>query len=121
MSPKSKEAKREYDQKRYYGDIDYQRERARKYREENKDTINAKKKEKYQCECGGKYTTNNMHKHLETDKHQKYINDEPPKPDPSSTIYECQCGSLLTLRSKPKHEKSPLHVRYLEKQTITTK
>jgi hypothetical protein len=40
-----------------------------KYREENKDKIN----EKFNCECGGKYTYQNKSTHLKSKKHQTYL------------------------------------------------
>ena len=67
--------------KQYYNDnknkiVDYQKE----YRESNKVKIKAyyetnkeKLKEKFDCECGGKYTHNHKSHHLKTTKHQNYL------------------------------------------------
>jgi len=41
----------------------------KEYREKNKNKIN----EKFNCECGSKYTHKNKSKHFKTKKHQKYI------------------------------------------------
>jgi hypothetical protein len=76
-------------------DIEYRRknkehikEYAKEWRENNKDTIKKKKKEywtnnkykikekqneKFECECGGKYTRSNNVVHKRTIKHQNYI------------------------------------------------
>ena len=43
--------------------------RKKEYREKNKNKIN----EKFNCECGSKYTHKNKSKHFKTKKHQKYI------------------------------------------------
>ena len=41
----------------------------KKYREENRDTRN----EKFNCECGGKFTYQNKARHLKSKKHIKFI------------------------------------------------
>jgi predicted GIY-YIG superfamily endonuclease len=41
----------------------------KKYHEENRDTIN----EKFNCECGGRFTRQNKAPHLKTQKHIKFI------------------------------------------------
>jgi hypothetical protein len=43
------------------------------YREKNKDMIHAKKNEKHNCTCGGKYTVAHKQKHIRTAKHQQYL------------------------------------------------
>ena len=45
------------------------KESDKKYRKKNKD----KRNEKFECECGGKFTHNHKSKHLKTFKHKKYI------------------------------------------------
>jgi hypothetical protein len=52
------------------------REREKKYRDKNRDQINAKHKEKFDCECGGKYTHTHKARHLRTQKHQLYLENE---------------------------------------------
>jgi hypothetical protein len=60
------------------------REKRKRYREENKDTIRDKLKkwrkeniekikEKTTCNCGGKYTKNNLSRHKKSKKHQEYL------------------------------------------------
>ena len=43
------------------------------YRENNKEIISEQKKEKYDCECGGKYTRGHKARHIKSDKHQAFI------------------------------------------------
>ena len=45
------------------------RERHKKYKKENREKIN----EKFNCECGGKFTCSNKAHHLKTKKHIKFI------------------------------------------------
>ena len=121
MTEDEKQAKRGYVRKRYYDNHDYELQRGRIYREENKDKINVKRLEKHTCECGGSYTYQNKQAHHQSEKHQRFVRQDTPKPDVRSTIYECSCGSLITLRSKSCHEKSSSHKRYLDQLTITSK
>jgi hypothetical protein len=46
----------------------WRQERA-KYREKHRDTLNAKSV----CDCGGRYTYKNIHKHQKSIKHQDFI------------------------------------------------
>ena len=50
------------------------RERGKKYRDKNKETIAAKAKEKYDCECGGRFIHAERKRHSRTKIHQKYLN-----------------------------------------------
>lgn len=43
------------------------------YYQKNRDKILLKKKKKFTCECGGKYTHANKSIHLKTKKHKKYL------------------------------------------------
>ena len=40
----------------------------------NKEQINKKQKEKFNCDCGGKFTRCSKLVHIKTKKHQKYLN-----------------------------------------------
>jgi len=44
----------------------------KQYRQDNKETISKKEKEKFNCECGGKYTHVHKSTHLKTEKHIKF-------------------------------------------------
>jgi len=60
--------------KEYYEDhketlLNYQKN----YREINRDIINNKKKEKFICACGSKYTRVNKSQHKKTKRHTKYL------------------------------------------------
>jgi hypothetical protein len=46
---------------------------AKYYYENNKDMIHAKKNEKHECTCGGKYTVAHKQKHIRSAKHQQYL------------------------------------------------
>ena len=48
-------------------------EKAKQYRETNKEQIKIKKNQKFDCECGGKYTQNHKLRHLNTQKHKDYL------------------------------------------------
>jgi len=62
----NKDKRRAYCQNWYTENID----KVKKYREENKDKIN----EKFDCECGSRYTYRHKTEHLKTQKHINYIN-----------------------------------------------
>jgi hypothetical protein len=47
--------------------------RIKQYQIDNKETISAKKKQKHNCDCGGKYVQAGKSKHMRTKKHQIYI------------------------------------------------
>jgi hypothetical protein len=48
----------------------------KQYRIDNKETLNARENEKFNCECGGKYSKVNHSKHKKTNKHQVWINSQ---------------------------------------------
>ena len=56
--------------KKYYQD---NVKRIKEYRETNKLILNEKKKEHYDCECGGKYIHANKQRHLNSIKHKNYL------------------------------------------------
>lgn len=61
--------------KEYYDDNkEYFTKRDKKYYDDNKEDILNQKKIKYDCECGGKFTHGNKHKHLITIKHTIFTN-----------------------------------------------
>jgi hypothetical protein len=45
----------------------------KEYRKTNKQKIREKQNQKFNCECGGKYTLQNKLRHLNFQKHKKYI------------------------------------------------
>jgi gas vesicle protein len=47
--------------------------RIKQYQDNNKNKIAANKKIKFDCHCGGKYTTGSKAKHIKTERHQKYL------------------------------------------------
>ena len=56
--------------KKYYQN---NKEELKEYYKNNKEKINEKQKEKFDCECGGKYTYSNKSGHEKTNKHKKFI------------------------------------------------
>ena len=46
--------------------------RSKQYREQNKEKINTKQREHFDCPCGGKYTVCHKSRHMKTKKHQEY-------------------------------------------------
>ena len=48
----------------------------KQYRQDNRETILTKKKLKFNCECGGKYTRSSKSNHFKTKKHLKYLDNE---------------------------------------------
>ena len=49
------------------------KEYTKKYRIENKDTINEKRTEKFNCECGGRFTRPSRSQHKKTKLHKDYL------------------------------------------------
>ena len=45
-----------------------------KYRQDNRESLNEKKREKFECDCGGRYTRCRKSEHFKTKKHLAYIN-----------------------------------------------
>lgn len=50
------------------------KERKKKYREDNTDKIKQIMKQKFTCDCGGKYIYSTKARHFKSKKHQKYLN-----------------------------------------------
>lgn len=53
---------------------EYNKEYQKQYYQQNKEIIHDKKKEKYNCECGGIYSLDNKARHFKSIKHIKYLN-----------------------------------------------
>ena len=64
-----------YEQRKQYRLEHKQRlkEEKKQYYLKNKDKINEKKNEKFNCECGGKYTHTSKSQHIKTKKHQDFL------------------------------------------------
>jgi len=71
---KNKVEKNKKNKKWYYDNNEKALLQKKEYYKNNIDKINKYKKQKHNCECGGKYTTGSKGKHLKTKKHQKFIN-----------------------------------------------
>jgi hypothetical protein len=46
----------------------------KEYYEKNKEKLNAKRNEKHECDCGGRYTNRGRSAHFKTKKHVNYVN-----------------------------------------------
>ncbi len=58
-------------EKRYRkNNLELCRKRSREHNQKNKDKL----REKFTCDCGGKYTYEHKSSHIKTKKHQKFIN-----------------------------------------------
>ena len=53
---------------------EYRNENRRKYYLDNKDATDKKRNEKFNCECGGRYTRSGKSQHFKTNIHKEYIN-----------------------------------------------
>ena len=52
---------------------EYKKQYNEQYHLQHKEQMRERKNEKYDCECGGKYTNANKASHLKTQKHQQYL------------------------------------------------
>tara|TARA_R110002049_G_scaffold213472_1_gene384918 strand:- start:34 stop:597 length:564 start_codon:yes stop_codon:yes gene_type:complete len=68
-----KEEKKEYKKAHYQANKEELKEKHKAYREANKEQLNEKKKEKFKCDCGGRYTKGSKVRHIKTKKHQKFL------------------------------------------------
>lgn len=66
----NKEILSEKRKEKYIKNKEHEKEMMKKWRDNNRDYI----KEKFDCECGSVYTRNGKSKHFKTKKHVKYIN-----------------------------------------------
>jgi hypothetical protein len=90
MVQEFKKAKWRAERKIYYEkNADKIIEKMQKHRQEHHEEILAKKKiyaqKKFTCECGGEVARNNLARHLETDKHKKFIHSKTPSSSTSSS------------------------------------
>tara|TARA_R110000824_G_scaffold287208_1_gene475328 strand:+ start:235 stop:795 length:561 start_codon:yes stop_codon:yes gene_type:complete len=67
-----KESNKKCNKKRYEKNKEKIAKQNKKYRENNKDKLN----EKFNCDCGGKYTKQSIARHLKTKIHIKFIENE---------------------------------------------
>jgi hypothetical protein len=69
----NKEKYRDY----YQNNKESMNKKSRDYHEKNKESMNKKQKEKFNCECGGKFTRIHKATHLKTNRHQNYLTNKP--------------------------------------------
>lgn len=73
---KNKVKKKQYDKQYHQNNKEAIAARKTEYRQNNKETIRAKKNQKFNCECGGKFTHANKARHFKSKKHQKYLSEQ---------------------------------------------
>ena len=74
MTKEEKKKRRRISDKKWYDKNKEKRsEYNKKWYEKNREKINARQKEKFTCECGGRYTHTNKAGHLRTKKHLNYV------------------------------------------------
>ena len=66
------EYKKEYYEKNKEKALEYRKE----YRERNREIISEKQREKFNCECGGRYTRVHKSRHQKSKKHQAFENNK---------------------------------------------
>lgn len=69
----NKEKKREYDKQYRINNNEKKRERDKQYRLKNKEILKEKKNEKFNCECGGRYSRSCKSQHIKSNKHQDFL------------------------------------------------
>ena len=63
--------------KQYYEEHKNEKKEHKKiYYEEHKEHLNTQRREKFECNCGGKFTRGGKSAHLRSIKHQKYLENE---------------------------------------------
>jgi len=78
-----REEYRESGKRHYANHREECREYDKQYRNENRDKL----KQKFACECGGKYTHHHKAIHFKTKKHLYFIDASPPSSNPASLIF----------------------------------
>lgn len=91
-------------------------ERTKKYYEENKDKLT----EKFNCDCGGKYTKAQFTTHTKTKIHQNFLNNNVvfSNHTKESDKNKCFCGGIYTNKHKTTHSKTKLHQEYLKNNNV---
>ena len=69
----NKDYHKNYDKKYFEKNKKKILENSKKYHEENREKILKKNNEKFDCECGGKYTHGHKTRHINSKKHQSYL------------------------------------------------
>jgi prophage antirepressor-like protein len=89
-------------------------ETKKKYVEEHKEHM----EERLKCVCGSVVTRQNMHYHLQTERHKKYLETGKTLDERRKEGYVvCECGAHISKRGVERHKKSKLHISFVESQT----
>lgn len=85
---------------------------------------NEYKSKEVECECGGKYSMRNKHKHFLTKKHTDWEQTQAPivqpevkaevKENPQNQEVMCECGGKYTVRNKQTHFKTAKHKKFFD-------
>lgn len=88
--------------------------RQKTYHDKNKEKENLQKKQVIDCECGLSYTAGHKTRHLQTERHKKYmVNGDELKAKQANSKY-CECGSPYTKAHKAAHLKTLKHQTYIK-------
>lgn len=104
-------------QKKYYlKNKDKTDEYQRQYKIDNKERLSSMKKEKFNCECGGRYTRYTKKEHERSGKHKYFIENGIPKYEftKSNKKIKCKCGGEYTEKFQNAHFKSKIHKYFIE-------
>lgn len=103
-------------------------EKNKAYRDENKEDLKLKQKEKCLCECGDSYARSNKSQHYKSAQHKNkleliknggtgneiIIKEKVPRPPRAQIL--CECGNYYRKDIKTKHLMSLMHQKYMEAQ-----
>lgn len=108
----------EYKKQHYQKNREFLNEKQKKHYQNNKESISKKRNEKFNCDCGGKYTMANKARHLKTQNHKDYIGalENESYQDNKESINEkfnCDCGGRYTKSHKSHHFKTKKHLEYI--------
>jgi len=77
---------KEYRRQNHQENIVTRNEQSRMYYEKNKESINTKRRKTYTCECGSSLTIYNKKRHIKSQKHQKYLEQQKQLEDEQTQI-----------------------------------
>ena len=120
-----KENNREIIAQKYQRNREVRLEQAKQYYVEHRDQVMVRTKQKFECECGGRYVYSAKVKHEQQLCHLRYllsksipITVEQKALVDAAPVPNCPCGGRTTYANKSTHFKSPGHQRYLAQQAL---
>jgi predicted GIY-YIG superfamily endonuclease len=88
----------------------------KQYKIDNKERLSNMKKEKFNCDCGGRYTRYTKKEHESSKKHKYFIETGEQKKEftKSNKKIKCKCGGEYTEKFQHAHFKSKIHKYFIE-------